>query len=88
MAPRSVVVVGAGLAGCRCAETLRAEGYEGRLTLIGDEELPPYERPALSKGFLAGEKEEHEGFFHEGKSVNSGQTVWASSRKESRDGYG
>ena len=60
MASRSVVIVGAGLAGSRCAETLRAEGYEGSLTLIGDEELPPYERPALSKGFLAGEKEEHE----------------------------
>jgi NADPH-dependent 2,4-dienoyl-CoA reductase/sulfur reductase-like enzyme len=60
MAPGSVLIVGAGLAGSRCAETLRAEGYEGTLTLIGDEELPPYERPALSKGFLAGEKEEHE----------------------------
>lgn len=60
MAPRSVVVVGAGLAGARCAETLRAEGYDGALTLVGDEELPPYERPALSKEFLAGAKEERE----------------------------
>ena len=60
MIPRSIVVVGAGLAGARCAETLRAEGYDGALTLLGDEELPPYERPALSKEFLAGEKEEHE----------------------------
>ena len=60
MAPRSVVIVGAGLAGGRCAETLRAAGYEGSLVLVGDEDLPPYERPALSKEFLAGEMEEHE----------------------------
>ena len=53
---RSVVVVGAGLAGARCAETLRAEGYEGRLTVLGGEPVAPYERPALSKEFLAGTK--------------------------------
>ena len=60
MTPDSILVVGAGLAGARCAETLRAEGYEGHLTLVGDELLPPYERPALSKEFLAGRKAEHE----------------------------
>jgi 3-phenylpropionate/trans-cinnamate dioxygenase ferredoxin reductase component len=52
--PRSILVVGAGLAGSRCAETLRAEGYEGELVLVGEEPVPPYERPALSKQFLAG----------------------------------
>jgi 3-phenylpropionate/trans-cinnamate dioxygenase ferredoxin reductase component len=57
MRPRAVVIVGAGLAGSRCAETLRAEGFEGRVVLIGDEPTPPYERPALSKEFLAGERE-------------------------------
>jgi 3-phenylpropionate/trans-cinnamate dioxygenase ferredoxin reductase subunit len=55
--PRSIVVVGAGLAGARCAETLRAEGYDGELTLVGEEPVAPYERPALSKEFLAGERE-------------------------------
>jgi 3-phenylpropionate/trans-cinnamate dioxygenase ferredoxin reductase subunit len=60
MSPRSVVIVGAGLAGARCAETLRAEGYEGAVTVLGDETLPPYERPALSKEYLAGRKEEDE----------------------------
>jgi 3-phenylpropionate/trans-cinnamate dioxygenase ferredoxin reductase component len=60
MAPRSVLVVGAGLAGARCAETLRAEGYDGDLAVVGDELLPPYERPALSKEYLAGTKSEHE----------------------------
>jgi 3-phenylpropionate/trans-cinnamate dioxygenase ferredoxin reductase component len=52
--PRSILVVGAGLAGSRCAETLRAEGYDGELLLVGEEPVPPYERPALSKQFLAG----------------------------------
>lgn len=58
MAPSSVVIVGAGLAGARCAETLRAEGYDGKLVLIGDEALPPYDRPALSKEYLAGTRPE------------------------------
>jgi 3-phenylpropionate/trans-cinnamate dioxygenase ferredoxin reductase subunit len=48
MTPRSILVVGAGLAGARCAETLRAEGYDGELALVGEEPVPPYERPALS----------------------------------------
>ncbi len=60
MNPRAVLIVGAGLAGARCAETLRAEGYDGDLVLIGDEDLPPYDRPALSKEYLAGTKSEHE----------------------------
>jgi NADPH-dependent 2,4-dienoyl-CoA reductase/sulfur reductase-like enzyme len=60
MAPSSVLIVGAGLAGARCAETLRAEGYTGELVLLGDELLPPYERPALSKEYLAGTKSEQE----------------------------
>lgn len=52
-----MVIVGAGLAGSRCAETLRAEGFDGQVTLVGDEPLGPYERPALSKEFLLGKKE-------------------------------
>jgi 3-phenylpropionate/trans-cinnamate dioxygenase ferredoxin reductase subunit len=54
--PASVLIAGAGLAGARCAETLRAEGYDGRIRLVGEEPFPPYERPALSKEFLAGER--------------------------------
>jgi NADPH-dependent 2,4-dienoyl-CoA reductase/sulfur reductase-like enzyme len=50
----TVLVVGAGLAGARCAETLRAEGFDGNVILVGDEPVPPYERPALSKELLAG----------------------------------
>jgi 3-phenylpropionate/trans-cinnamate dioxygenase ferredoxin reductase component len=58
--PSTVLVVGAGLAGSRCAETLRAEGFEGRVLLIGEESAPPYERPALSKELLAGAREVEE----------------------------
>jgi 3-phenylpropionate/trans-cinnamate dioxygenase ferredoxin reductase component len=52
----TVVIVGAGLAGSRCAETLRAAGFEGRIVVFGDEPHAPYERPALSKELLAGAK--------------------------------
>jgi 3-phenylpropionate/trans-cinnamate dioxygenase ferredoxin reductase subunit len=52
----TVVIVGAGLAGARCAEALRADGYEGRVLLVGAEHAPPYERPALSKEYLTGTK--------------------------------
>jgi NADPH-dependent 2,4-dienoyl-CoA reductase/sulfur reductase-like enzyme len=52
-----VVVVGASLAGLRAVETLRNEGYEGRVTLIGAEHHLPYDRPPLSKKVLAGEWE-------------------------------
>ena len=58
-APTStVLIVGAGLAGARAAETLRAEGFDGRVLLVGDEPVAPYERPALSKEFLAGKRDE------------------------------
>ncbi len=51
------VIVGAGLAGAKAAETLREEGFDGRLVLIGDEPERPYERPPLSKEYLRGEAE-------------------------------
>ncbi|WP_204010300.1 NAD(P)/FAD-dependent oxidoreductase [Sphaerimonospora thailandensis] len=50
-----VVVVGAGLAGVRSIEALRAQGYAGRITLIGQERHRPYDRPPLSKAVLLGE---------------------------------
>ncbi|MER6128478.1 FAD-dependent oxidoreductase [Streptomyces sp. NPDC001795] len=49
-----IVVVGAGAAGATTAETLRRQGYEGRLTLVGAESHPPYDRPPLSKQILSG----------------------------------
>jgi len=51
---KSVVVVGASAAGLTAAQTLRREGFEGELTLVGDEDRMPYDRPPLSKQVLAG----------------------------------
>jgi 3-phenylpropionate/trans-cinnamate dioxygenase ferredoxin reductase component len=55
MATESVVIVGASLAGGTAAATLRAEGFDGRIVLVGAEPELPYERPPLSKGYLKGE---------------------------------
>ncbi|MER6790217.1 FAD-dependent oxidoreductase [Streptomyces sp. NPDC000658] len=51
---RTVAVVGASLAGLSAARSLRKQGYDGRLVLVGDEVHRPYDRPPLSKEFLAG----------------------------------
>jgi 3-phenylpropionate/trans-cinnamate dioxygenase ferredoxin reductase component len=52
----SAVIVGASLAGAKAAETLRIGGFDGRITLIGEEPVRPYERPPLSKAYLRGEQ--------------------------------
>ena len=52
-----IVIVGAGQAGAALAARLRALGYGGPLTMIGEEPQPPYQRPPLSKGYLLGEME-------------------------------
>ncbi|MFI0417254.1 NAD(P)/FAD-dependent oxidoreductase [Spongiactinospora sp. 9N601] len=59
------VIIGAGLAGAKAAEILREEGYEGPVTLIGEEDLRPYERPPLSKDYLMGKSERAAAFVHE-----------------------
>jgi 3-phenylpropionate/trans-cinnamate dioxygenase ferredoxin reductase subunit len=51
------VIAGAGLAGAKAAETLRTEGFSGRIVLIGVEPELPYERPPLSKGYLLGKED-------------------------------
>src|SRR4051794_39570628 len=50
----AIVIVGASLAGLCAAEALRAEGFAGRITMIGDEPHLPYDRPPLSKAVLVG----------------------------------
>lgn len=53
-----IVVAGAGLAGLQTVVALRGHGYAGPLTLVGAEDLPPYDRPPLSKAVLAGEADD------------------------------
>ena len=70
MAAQTFVIVGASLAGAKAAETLRAEGFDGRVVLIGAEPERPYERPPLSKDYLRGEADgkpyvHDEGFYGE-----------------------
>ena len=60
----SLVIVGASLAGATAAQTLRTEGFSGRITLIGEETHRPYERPPLSKGYLLGDTEREKVFVH------------------------
>ena len=52
--PASIVIVGAGAAGNAAAEMLRREGYEGKIVMIGRDDSVPYDRPNLSKDYLAG----------------------------------
>ncbi len=52
-----IIVIGAGQAGSSLVAKLRKEGYEGEVTLIGSEPVPPYQRPPLSKAYLLGEME-------------------------------
>lgn len=55
MTRRHIVIVGAGQAAAQAILTLRQKKFNGRITLVGEEELPPYQRPPLSKKYLAGE---------------------------------
>ncbi|MBM0238160.1 FAD-dependent oxidoreductase [Micromonospora sp. ATA32] len=59
------VIVGAGLAGAKAAQTLREEGFGGRVLLLGEEPERPYERPPLSKGLLLGTTPRRDVYVHE-----------------------
>lgn len=63
--PRTVVIVGAGLAGAKAAQTLRDEGFDGRIVLLGAERERPYERPPLSKEYLRGDAGAEKPFVHD-----------------------
>ena len=58
------MIVGAGLAGAKAAETLREEGFQGRVVLLGAEDELPYERPPLSKQYLLGAAPREEAYVH------------------------
>jgi 3-phenylpropionate/trans-cinnamate dioxygenase ferredoxin reductase component len=81
---RTLVIVGAGMAGAKAAETLRDEGFDGRILLAGAERERPYERPPLSKSYLLGESPREDahvhpdGFYHEhGIELEQGTAVTA-----------
>jgi 3-phenylpropionate/trans-cinnamate dioxygenase ferredoxin reductase component len=61
---RAFVIVGASLTGAKAAETLREEGFDGRIVLVGAETERPYERPPLSKEYLRGEAERETIYVH------------------------
>jgi 3-phenylpropionate/trans-cinnamate dioxygenase ferredoxin reductase subunit len=63
--PRTFVIVGAGLAGAKAAQTLRDAGFDGDVVLLGEEPERPYERPPLSKGLLLGTAGRETVFVHE-----------------------
>src|ERR1700761_8974249 len=88
---RHFVIVGAGQAGGRAAEALRSAGFTGRVTIVGSEKHPPYERPPLSKELLAGAIEHEktylnpEAFYGEKDiALKLGVTVDAIDRKAQR----
>ncbi|GHD92432.1 NAD(P)/FAD-dependent oxidoreductase [Streptomyces naganishii] len=94
-ADQTFVIVGGGLAGAKAAETLRAEGFSGRVLLICDERDHPYERPPLSKGYLLGKEERDSVFVHEPAwyarndiELHLGQTVVAIDRAAKTVHYG
>ncbi len=60
----SYVIAGASLAGAKAAETLRDEGFDGDIVLLGSESERPYERPPLSKGYLLGSDERDSVYVH------------------------
>ena len=62
---RSFVIVGAGMAGARAAASLRAEGFQGRVVLLGEEHDRPYDRVPLSKNYLRSEPGYHRLFVHD-----------------------
>jgi NADPH-dependent 2,4-dienoyl-CoA reductase/sulfur reductase-like enzyme/nitrite reductase/ring-hydroxylating ferredoxin subunit len=88
-APESVVIVGAGAAGNAAAEMLRREGYRGPITMIDDDSDAPYDRPNLSKDYLAGTAPEewiplHPPDFYEAQDIRIVRAAVASIDPEAR----
>ncbi len=84
-----IVIVGAGQAGGRAAQTLRGTGFTGRVVLIGEEALPPYERPPLSKDLLAGTMPPEKTYLGPTEQyAEQGIELWTETRAERLDAAG
>ena len=80
------VIVGASLAGAKAADTLRTEGLDGRVVLIGEDTERPYERPLLSKDYLRGDKPAAQPYVHgEGFYADNDIELMTGTRVESLD---
>ncbi|HET9650123.1 MAG TPA: FAD-dependent oxidoreductase [Microlunatus sp.] len=85
--PSRIVIIGAGLAGGSAALALREQGYDGELTIVGEETHRPYERPPLSKAILLGDAEEPDwvgetGFWTDSATLLSGTVATAIDRQQ------
>ena len=85
MPEHTFVIVGASLAGAKAAQTLREEGFDGRILLFGDEPERPYERPPLSKEYLRGETADKPYVHDEGFYTDNAIELHTSSRVERID---
>lgn len=79
----SVVIVGAGMAGLQLAVSLREKAYAGRVILVGDEPVPPYNRPPLSKAYLMGSVQDQELWLRPAKYFQSQQILLLSGQRVS-----
>jgi len=85
----TIVMVGAGLAAAKAAETLRSDGFDGRVVMVGAEPQPPYLRPPLSKEYLRGESAPADAFVHpEGWYAEQRVELRTSTRAEAIDPAG
>jgi 3-phenylpropionate/trans-cinnamate dioxygenase ferredoxin reductase component len=82
---QTFAIVGAGLAGAKAAETLRTEGFDGRVVLIGDEPERPYERPPLSKDYLRGEADTRPYVHDQSFYADNAIELWHSTRATGLD---
>lgn len=88
--PEHIVIVGAGQAGLQAVITLRAEGFAGQITLVGDEPFAPYQRPPLSKAYLLGKMErprlflKPDSYFEQACTLKSGVAAYAIDRAARR----
>ena len=73
---QNIVIVGASLAGTRAAETLRSQGFSGNITMVGAESQMPYDRPPLSKNYLAGDWDEERVALRKPEALEELRVTW------------